>query len=55
MCCMNISYKNYDKNKCRRDGSGEACIYVGNYVSFYIYKKLKLWHLRKQRTEKYEA
>ena len=48
-------HKNPDKNKCRRDGSGEACIYVGNYVSFYIDKKLNLWHLEKQRIEKCEA
>ena len=31
-----------------------ACIYVGIYVYYYVDKKLKLWHLRKQRTEKYE-
>lgn len=24
MCCKSIGHKNHDKNKCRRDGSGEA-------------------------------
>ena len=35
--------------------AGRPCIYVGNYVSFYIDKKIKLWHLEKQGIEKYEA
>ena len=46
MCCKSISHKNHDKNKCRRDGSGEACIYVGNYVSYYV-EKNKTMALRK--------
>ena len=35
--------------------AGRPCFYVGNYVSFYIDKKLNLWHLEIQRIEKYEA
>jgi len=44
ICAAEGRDKKHDKKTGRRDGRAGACIYVVNYVSFYIDQKLKLWH-----------
>lgn len=43
--------------KINAEGTAERWpwIYVGNYVSYYVDKKQKPWHLRIQLTVRYEA
>jgi hypothetical protein len=56
MCCSRKAAKSMTGKRASRDGCGEALdIYVGNYVTYYVDKKLKLWHLLKQMTAKYGA
>jgi len=44
ICAAEGRDKKHDRKTGRRDGVRWPCIYVGNYVSFYIDQKLKLWH-----------
>jgi hypothetical protein len=47
ICAAEGRNKKHDRKTGRRDGQAGACIYVVNYVSFYIDKKINLWHVEK--------
>lgn len=46
MCCKSIGHKNHDKNKCRRDGSGEA-LHLCRKLRNLLRRKNKAMALRK--------